>query len=285
MKLLNPIFGVLDEKVAHWARFGSVKLDCIPPRRLVPAGKEIGCVKGQKIPFRTEMVVNDVKQRCDPALVSSLDESLEVLRSAVTCIRGVRKGSVIAPVPAALEVTDRHDLDGRDTEVREVVQLKSGSRKRALRRKNADMEFVKHHVIPFAARPGLAPAKCGWVYGLARTVYVIGLKARRRIGNLLSARQRKPITRPCRQAVCEDFEKAVPCGRHWDGIATLDHQRELLFFRRPQTEAYSTVFERRAVRPFQHAVFHFGGERNRFECGVNEFRRPWFHRLLRRLRA
>ena len=195
MKLLNPIFGVLDEEVAHRPRVGSVELDRIAPGRFVSAGEEIGRVEGQEIPLGTEVVVNDVQQHCDPAFVRGLDESPEVVRSSVACVRSVKKGSVIAPVPAALEVADRHDLDGRHPEVREVVQLKSSAGKRALRRKSADMEFVKHHVVPFAACPGLAPAICAWVYGLARTVHVVGLKARRRIRNELAARQSEPVTR------------------------------------------------------------------------------------------
>ncbi len=164
MKLLNPIFGVLDEEVAHRPRVGSVELDRIAPGRFVSAGEETGRVEGQEIPLGTEVVVNDVQQHCDPAFVRGLDESPEVVRSSVACVRSVKKGSVIAPVPAALEVTDRHDLDGRHPKVREVVQLESSARKRALRRKSADMEFVKHHVVPFAACPGLAPAICAWVY-------------------------------------------------------------------------------------------------------------------------
>src|ERR1700686_1279022 len=99
------------------------------------------------------------------------------------------------------------------------------------------MEFVKHLFVPFAGRPGLAPAIGAGIDRLARTVYVVGLKARRGIGNLLSARQRKPITRPCRQAVHEDLKKAVTRGRHCDWIATLDHQQELLFLRRPEAKS------------------------------------------------
>ena len=158
MKLLDPIFGVLDEEVAHGARVRPIKLDGIAPGRFVPAGEEIGRVEREEIPFRTEVVVNDVQQHCDPALVRRLDEGLEVFRSSVACVRSVRKGSVIAPIPAALEVADRHDLDGGHAEVREMIQLASGPRERALRGKSAQVEFVKNDVAPFAASPGFAPA-------------------------------------------------------------------------------------------------------------------------------
>ena len=194
MKFLDPIFGVLDEEVAHRARVRPIKLDRIAPRGFVPAGEEIGRVEGQEIPFRTEVAVHDVKQHCDSALMRSLDESLEVFRSSVACVRSVRKGSVIAPIPSALEVADRHDLNGRHPEIREVVQLKRGSRERAFRGKSAKVEFVKHDVVPFPSSPGFSPAICAWVYRLARTVNIVRLKARSGIGDSLPARERKHIT-------------------------------------------------------------------------------------------
>ena len=117
----------------------------------MPAGEEIGRVEREKIPFGAEMIVNDVKQHRDPARVRRLDEGLEVFRPSVACVWSVRKHSVIAPVPAALEVADRHDLDGGHAEVREMVQLASGARERALRRKSAEMKFIKDDVAPFAA--------------------------------------------------------------------------------------------------------------------------------------
>ena len=68
MKLLKPIFGVLDEEIAHGARVGSVKLDRIAPGRLVPAREEIRRIEPKEIPLGTEVVVNDVKQHRDAAV-------------------------------------------------------------------------------------------------------------------------------------------------------------------------------------------------------------------------
>ena len=152
MKLLEPIFGVLDEEVAHGPRVRPVKLDRVAPGRLVPAGEEVGRIKPEEVPFGTEVVVNDVEQHRDSALVRSLDKGLEVLGSSVARVRGVGKGSVVAPVPPAFEVADRHDLDGRDPEVREVVQFKGGYRKHALRRESADMEFRRERCRPIRGR-------------------------------------------------------------------------------------------------------------------------------------
>ena len=222
----------------------------------MPAGEEIGRVEREEIPFRPEVVVDDVKQHRDPARVRRLDESLEVFRPSVACVRSVRKSSVIAPVPAALEVADRHDLDGRHPEVREMVQLASGPRERALRGKGAEMEFVKHDLIPFAAFPGLAPAVGARVDRLTRAVDIVRLKTRCGIGNASPTGQRKHVARARRQAVHEDFEESAPIRRHRDGIVAVDQQRDLIFLWGPETKAYPAFLERRAVRPFQHAVFH-----------------------------
>ncbi len=159
----------------------------------MPAGEEIGRVEREEIPFGTEVVVNDVKQHRDAAPVRRLDEGLEVFRPSVACVRSVRKRSVIAPVPAALEVADRHDLDGGDPEVREVVQLKSGARERAFRRESAEMEFVKHDVAHSRPAQDSRQGYERWVDRLARAVDVVGLKARRWIGNALSARESEHV--------------------------------------------------------------------------------------------
>src|ERR1700722_10103282 len=141
------------------------------------------------------------------------------------------------------------------------------------------MEFVKHDLVPCAACPGLAPAVGAWVDRLARAVDVVRLKTRRWIGNALSTGQRKHVACARTQSVHEDFEESIPIRRHRDGIATVDHQRDLLFLRGPETKAYPSFLERRAVRPPQHAVLH-SRQPTRFQTpNVNEFRRERFHSL------
>src|SRR5262249_26384282 len=151
-------------EVAHRAGVGSVKLDRIAPRSLMPTGEKLRRIKGKEIPLRTEVAVNDVKQHRHAAVMRRFDKSLEVLRSSIACVRGIGKGSVVTPVPAALEVADRHDLNGGHPEAREVVQLKTCFRKRALRRESADMEFVEDDFVPSATLPGFLPAVSVGVY-------------------------------------------------------------------------------------------------------------------------
>src|SRR5580692_11559594 len=118
------------------------------------------------------------------------------------------------------------------------------------------MEFVKHDLVPFAACPGFAPAVGARVDRLARAVDVVRLKARRGIGNALSARERKPVACAGRQTVDKGLVKAILVAPHRDGIATIEHERDLLLPRRPKTKSYPIVLERRAVPPPQRAVLH-----------------------------
>src|SRR5262249_3385985 len=119
MKFLDPIFGVLDEEVAHGARARSVELDRVAPGRLMPAREEIRRVERNEVSLRAEVAVDDVEQDRDPLPVGRLDKGFEILRSSIACIGSVGKRAVVAPVSMAAEVADRHDLDGANAELRE----------------------------------------------------------------------------------------------------------------------------------------------------------------------
>ena len=251
MEFLDPIFGVLDEEVAHRARIRAVEPDRVAPGGFMPAGEEIGRIERQKVPLGTEVVVDDVEQDRDPLPVSRLDEGFEILRPAIACIGSVGKRAVIAPVPAAAEIADRHDLDGCNAELSQMSELRCGSRERAFRRKSAEMELVKHDVVPFAARPGFPPAIGAGIDRLARAVDVVGLKPGRRVRNLAPARQREPIARARAKSFHEGFEEAILPRSHGERrVSSLDHEVDLSLGRGPETKAYPVSLERGAVRPF-----------------------------------
>src|SRR5947207_15982034 len=91
--------------------------------------------------------------------MGGFDEYLQVLGPSVGRIRGVWQHAVVAPVSAAGEITDRHDLDRGDTERNQMVQLADCGPKRTLRRKSADVQLVDHCFTPGASAPaGVAPS-------------------------------------------------------------------------------------------------------------------------------
>ena len=187
------------------------------------------------------------------------DESLEVVRPAVVRVRSITESSVIAPVPSAAESADRHDLDRGDAEGRKMIQFLCGSRERALRGKSADVELVKHDVVPLPTLPGFPPSIGAGIDGLAGTIDALRLRTGRRVGNLSAVRQRKPVTRSCGQSLDEGLVKAVRATRHGDGAAPLDHQLNPFFAWRPQPKRYPAFAERRAMCPPHTAVSQFDG--------------------------
>ena len=75
------------------------------------------------------------------------------MRPAVGILRRVGEHAVIAPVPRARKLADRHDLDGRDAQVAQVLQPGDDRLERPLRREGADVQLVKHQVLAAHALP------------------------------------------------------------------------------------------------------------------------------------
>ena len=72
------------------------------------------------------MVVDHVEKHHQAELVRPVDETLEVVGSAIGRIRRVRQDAVVTPVSAALEIGDREQLDGGDAEIAEILEVPSG---------------------------------------------------------------------------------------------------------------------------------------------------------------
>ena len=104
------------------SRAGSVEIDRAAPRRSVAVGEIVLAECGQVGAFRPEVVVDDVEDHGEAVPVRGVDEAPEIVRGAVGARRGVERDAVVAPVPAAGEVGDRHQLDRGDPEVAQVRQ-------------------------------------------------------------------------------------------------------------------------------------------------------------------
>ena len=71
------------------------------------------------VPGRPEMVVDDVDEHHQAERMGPVDEALEVVRRAVGRVGREGQDAVIAPVAAARELGERHELDRRDAGVAE----------------------------------------------------------------------------------------------------------------------------------------------------------------------
>ena len=85
--------------------------------------------------------------------MAGVDQPLQALRPAVAVLRRVGKHPVVAPVPRARELGDRHDLDGRDAQIAEVAQPGDDAVERALGREGADVQLVEDQVLAADALP------------------------------------------------------------------------------------------------------------------------------------
>ena len=60
-----------------------VIIDRRAPGRVVPLGEEIGRDRVQVIPFRPEMVVDDIEQYREAARMAGIDQRLQLVRPAI----------------------------------------------------------------------------------------------------------------------------------------------------------------------------------------------------------
>ena len=199
MKLLDPIFGILDKEVADPPGVWPVEIDRFAPGGTDARIKEIRRVERKVISVRPEVIVNDVEQHRDAGLMGSIDESLEIVGPPVAGIRRIRQDSIVTPAPAARKVAERHDLHGRYAELNEVRQFGRRCGEGPFRRKGADMQFVKDGVFPIQTAPVGPPAKDGGIDQLADPMGVLGLETRCGVRDKGAAIQRKSIAR----AICE----------------------------------------------------------------------------------
>ena len=253
VELLDPVEGVVDHEFAHRAAVRPVEIDCRSPRRLMPVGKGLRCDRVNVGALGAEMVVDDVEQHHQPAVMGSFDQSLQVLGPPIGRIRGVRQHPVVAPVPAAGKITDRHDLDRGHAKRNQMIELGNRSTERALGRKGADVQLVDDSFLPGPAAPARAAPSVGdGIDHLARPVHVFRLIARGRVWHAKAIRQDEAISRTGAGAIGEELVPALGDRSHGDSLA-VQLDLNLPVRRRPEAEAHAAVglqlgAERHAVR-------------------------------------
>src|SRR4029453_4445911 len=102
------------------------------------------------------MVVDDVEDDGKPEAVSAIDETPQIVRRSVATRRRKERHAVVAPVPAAREIRDGHQLDGGDTEACQRFESVGGTSKRAFRSESADVQLVDDQPIGRNAGPAFS---------------------------------------------------------------------------------------------------------------------------------
>ena len=137
--LLQPQERVVADELAHLAA-AVVGPGVAPGRLAAPVVVEVDAALVVLAPAvelpevevaRAEVVVDDVEDHRDPALVRGLDERLEALGPAVGALDGEDVGGVVAPGDVAGELRRRHDLHRVHPEPLQVPELARSRRRRS----------------------------------------------------------------------------------------------------------------------------------------------------------
>ena len=101
---------------------------------------------------RTEVVVDHIQDDGDAALVRLPDELLEAVRPAIGTFHREDVGGVVAPGVIPGELGDRHDLDGIDPELHQMIQplqhgLESARPAFLFHMERADMQLIDHELV------------------------------------------------------------------------------------------------------------------------------------------
>jgi hypothetical protein len=250
VEFVHPVKGVVDEEVPHHVAPLRVReVDRGAPRGVDVRVEELLGVGVEVIPRRPEMVVDRVDEDHEPEPMGPVDETLQVLGRAVGRIRSEGQNPVVTPVPLSGEFRQRQQLDRRDAEIAQLLELLLETRIGALRGRRPDMHLVEHRLFPGAALPAVVLPGIGpRVDDHAFPVNVVGLKARGRIGD---------------EKVAVDAEAVAAAGpsrpygpvpavlRVERVLGAVEHQSHLFGGRSPEGEAHAVV---KNLRPEGHAV-------------------------------
>src|ERR1700677_4355520 len=259
----QPIKRVLNKEIAHDATGRTIEIDPVSTRRAVPVGEELWRVGPQIISFRAKMVIDNIEQNHDAALMRTLNQLFQILRSSVNAIGSEWKNAVVTPIAPAGKVRNRHQLDRRDSKISEIVEALAHGEESSSRRKSSDMQFINDGFFPSAATPGaIAPIKGLGIDHFAWPMHILRLESRRRGGHFLLSVDTKTILRSGFRRAGREFEPTlvITCERnHHRG--TREAKLDLLRRRRAQSKAHASIVaalgsERHAILPF-HSTLPF----------------------------
>src|SRR6202162_6383374 len=148
----QPVQGIVDHPAAHAIALRPIKVDGLAPGRVISIG-ETRSKLGKIIPFRTEVVVDNVHHHRESVSMAGVDKSLQAGGAAVGRWWRVEAGAVVSPVAISGKLGDRHNLDCGDTEIAKIWKSRNDAFECALGRESAGVEFVDDEVFQRNAGP------------------------------------------------------------------------------------------------------------------------------------
>jgi hypothetical protein len=176
-----------------------------------------GSIDLQIISLRPEVIIDHVKQDADAFGVGGIDQGLEVFGLPVAAVGREQVAAVIAPVPTAWKIGDRHDLDRGNAQISQQIQLFYRRDERSFRGERADMQLVDDHLLPGATAPACVPPEiAAGIDDLAGSFDILGLEARSRVGDFLAVLEHKAVAHPCAGILHFDLVPTSHYRRHRD---------------------------------------------------------------------
>src|SRR5712671_1529847 len=112
-----------------------------------------------------------------------IHQQLQIARSSVTILNGKWKHAVIAPIPRARKLRDRHYLDSGYAKSGKSIECGAQGIEGSFICEGSHVQFVKHAVRQLQTFPiAMGPLEILQVDKFRRSVYSIRLPARCRIG-------------------------------------------------------------------------------------------------------
>ncbi len=176
-----------------------------------------------------------------PRACAASTNDLRASGAAIGGVRRVRQHTIVAPAARAAELRHRHQLDGRDAQRLQVIQLLLHAGEGAGRRERAGMQLVDHGLLPRAAAPiGRAPGVGARIDQSRRPVYVADLRPRRRVGHGTAADIER-IAAVDVDRVGFQLEPAIVGAQHGKRSSVGGNERHAFLGRRPKTKARAAV--------------------------------------------
>src|SRR5208282_1067760 len=182
----QPIEGIMDKEVPDDLAFRAIEVDAVAPGSTVPIGKELWRVRTEIISFRAKMVVDNIQQNHHSAVMGASDKLFEIFGAAVSAIGREREDAVVTPVALAREVGNRHQLQGSDSQIRQVVEALAHCGTSPGRGEGSDVQFIENSFFPPSATPGaILPVEGTGVDNFAGSMHVPRLKPGGWVGDFL----------------------------------------------------------------------------------------------------
>src|SRR5271156_429289 len=183
MILVDPIARIGHEEFAHRARTGTVEIDRLPPVVVVAISEISWGEQFEIISVRAEMIIDDVKDDCDPEGVSAVNEAAEISRQTIEAGWCEEIDAVISPAEPARKFSHGHNFEAGNAEFGERRQLVRGRFPISLWGEGADMHLVDDELFADAPAPrDVGPSEGPGIDDFRRAVRPLRWKPRCRVG-------------------------------------------------------------------------------------------------------